>query len=95
MAEWQPIKTAPTNLHILVHYKNSLGKSRIVKARFIPKFTEENDNGEFCDYHEERDIYYDPEGWYEAIDNWDDFSHVAFCNGEPDFWMPLPEPPHG
>lgn len=44
------------------------------------------------DYDEETDEYYLPEGWWECIHNWDEYSSVAI----EDFvthWMPLPEPP--
>lgn len=44
------------------------------------------------EYDEETDEYYLPEGWWEVINNWDDYSFVAIG----DFvthWMPLPEPP--
>ena len=42
-----------------------------------------------ADYDEETDTYYYPEGWWELIHNWDDYSCVAIA----DFvthWMPLP-----
>lgn len=45
-----------------------------------------------ADYSEETDEYYFPEGWWECIHNWDEYSSVAID----DFvthWMPLPEPP--
>ena len=44
-----------------------------------------------ADYDEETDTYYYPEGWWEKIHNWDEYSSVAI----EDFvthWMPLPEP---
>lgn len=44
------------------------------------------------DYCEDDDTYYLPEGYYEAIHNWDDYGGVAIG----DFvthWMPLPQPP--
>ena len=44
------------------------------------------------EYNEEDDEYYMPEGWWEVIKNWDDYSCVVIG----DFvthWMPLPEPP--
>lgn len=44
-----------------------------------------------ADYDEETDTYYYPEGWWEKIHNWDEYSNVAIA----DFvthWMPLPEP---
>ena len=43
------------------------------------------------EYDEETDEYYLPEGWWEVINNWDDYSFVAIG----DFvthWMPLPPP---
>ena len=45
-----------------------------------------------AEYDEDTDEYYMPEGWWEVIKNWDDYSCVAIA----DFvthWMPLPEPP--
>lgn len=45
-----------------------------------------------ADYDEETDTYYYPEGWWERIHNWEEYSNVAIA----DFvthWMPLPEPP--
>lgn len=44
------------------------------------------------EYDEETDEYYLPEGWWEVIKNWEDYSSIAIS----DFvthWMPLPEPP--
>jgi len=32
-------------------------------------------------------------GWYECINNWDDYTEVAIHEGEPSHWMPLPAPP--
>ena len=45
-----------------------------------------------CDYNEENDEYYFPEGWWEVIRNWDNYSCVAI-EDEVVYWMPLPEPP--
>lgn len=47
-----------------------------------------------CEYDEETDEHYLPEGYYEVIKNWDDYSSIAI----EDFvthWKPLPEPPKG
>ena len=44
------------------------------------------------EYDEETDEYYFPEGWWEVIKNWDDYSCVAI-NDFVTHWMPLPEPP--
>jgi hypothetical protein len=95
MDDWKPIETAPKSTVILVFYKNRSGKGRIVKAAYVEKFTEESngDYDEFADYNEATDCYYTPEGWYEYIDNWDDFSHIKIGEGTPTHWMPLPKPP--
>ena len=45
-----------------------------------------------ADYDEETDEYYFPEGWWEVIKNWDEYSCVAI-EDTVTHWMPLPEPP--
>lgn len=90
---WNIIESVPKGRAVLVYYKNSLGKGRTVKASYIEKFTEEaTEECDFGEYCEERDIYCWPEGWYEQIDNWDEFTGVAMSN-IPTHWMPLPQPP--
>jgi hypothetical protein len=44
------------------------------------------------EYNEETDEYYLEEGWYEEINNWDEYSSIAI-NDTVTHWMPLPEPP--
>lgn len=62
---------------------------------YAAKYTEECSNVDddvATEYNEEDDEYYLCEGWYEVINNWDDYSSVAID----DFvthWMPLPSPP--
>jgi len=94
---WQPIETAPHLKPVLIAYKNEFGRSRVIKARFVPRFTEEYsyDDGEcVTEYNEESDTYTLNEGWYEQIDNWGDYSEVA-VNYQPTNWQPLPELPNG
>ena len=47
-----------------------------------------------CEYDEETDEHYLPEGYYEVFNNWDDYSSIVI-----DYfvthWKPLPEPPKG
>lgn len=93
---WQPIETAPKGKGVLVFYKNRNGKGRVVKAAYIEKHTLEADSecgGDWGEYSEAHDEYFCPEGWYESIDNWDDFSEIRINEGEPSHWHPLPESP--
>lgn len=94
MSEWQPIETAPSGLPVLVYYLNQLGKGRSVKAMYADRFAIESQcDDEYVEYSEEADEYYMPEGWYECIDNWDEYSFVSITEGTPTHWMPIPEPP--
>ena len=96
-AGWKPIDSAPPGKIVLVHYRNRLGKSRIVRAEFIPRFTvESNPDAEhgIDEYDEDRDRFTYLEGWWEHIDNWDEYGFVLFeSDHKPDAWMPLPPPP--
>lgn len=44
------------------------------------------------DYVEEEDEYYVNEGWYETIENWDDYTEVYVNDYKVIAWQPLPEP---
>lgn len=68
------------------------------KAEYIRKMTVTADDygwSEDCDYDydEEKDENYVPEGWYESIMNWDEYSSVAVTDFTVTHWMPLPDPP--
>lgn len=90
---WQPIETAPKGKPVLVHYTNELGKGRTIKARYVERFTEESSpDSENDEYNEADDTYYTLPGWYEMIDNWDEYSSV-FVHHDPIHWMPLPASP--
>ncbi len=78
----------------LAFYKNSFGKNRIVKAFYAKKFQlEQSPDNSYQDYNEETDTYFLPEGWYETIDNWPDFSYIEITEGEVTHWMVLPDAP--
>ena len=83
--DWQPIETAPqTGCKLILSYINSNNQRRTVMARWLTDEqaaeTDADDVGLEC-------------GWYECIDNWDDYTEIAIHQGEPTHWMPLPEPP--
>lgn len=81
----------------MAFYRNELGKCRIIRAAYYPKFTHEA-NLDYDDldteYDEASDAYYWPEGWYEQIDNWDDYGSVMVQRAVT-HWQPLPPPPTG
>jgi hypothetical protein len=82
---WQPIESAPkTGRKVILFYKNRLNVGRTVIARWL---TDEQATEIDAD-----DVGLEG-GWYECIDNWDDFTEVAIHEGEPSHWMPLPAPP--
>lgn len=95
MSEWISVHNEIPRKTVLVHYLNGLNKHRIAKAFYADKFeVEENHNEvvDWLDYDEKTDNYYLPQGWYETIDNWDDFGHVQIPY-EITHFMPLPKIP--
>jgi hypothetical protein len=94
--QWTPVsgRMPDSGVTVLVCYRNSLGKLRRIRAYWINAKTHESGSeSEIGEYDENSDTYYDPEGWYEKIDNCGDYTAVAVCEGEVTHWMPLPEPP--
>lgn len=92
---WFPASELPEpGKKVLAYYKNDLGKNRIVVGFWVPEKFHEADPefDEIGIYDEDADAYYWPSGWYESIDNWDDYSAVT-VNHEVLAWMPLPEAP--
>jgi hypothetical protein len=90
VSEWK-IKSGE---HVFVSYLNSHKKRRMVKAFYATKYSiESNIDEDFLEYYEENDTYYVPEGWYECIDNWDEFTSIKINEGTVDYVMPLPPQP--
>lgn len=89
---WQPIETAPQAKSVLVAYVNECGKARVVKARFIARFTELSDEDTNNEVNPADDNCYTLEGWYEEIDNWDEYSGIRIHH-ELTHWAPLPGTP--
>jgi hypothetical protein len=84
-AGWQPIETAPkTGRKVILFYLNLNNLPRTVMARWLTdeQAAETDADGVGLEG-----------GWYECIDNWDDYTEVAIHEGEPTHWMPLPAPP--
>lgn len=85
LGAWQPIATAPkTGRKVIVFYLNRNVKPRTVMARWL--------NDEQAAESDVDGVGLEA-GWYECIDNWDDYTEVAIHEGEQTHWMPLPAPP--
>ena len=93
--KWIPAteRLPETGVHVLLACKCGRGSYvcdgfHTEKYSMPTQFYEDID----ADYNEDADEYYFPEGWWEVIKNWDDYSCVAIEDNIT-HWMPLPEPP--
>lgn len=81
---------------VLAAYRNHHGNWRRICAQWIKRHTVEA-SPEFeegvAQYDDDTDTYYLVEGWWERIDNWDDYYRVLVHEGTPTHWQPLPQPP--
>ena len=98
MNTWIPVTTQlpESEKRVIAAYKNALGNWRIICAFYALEKTLIDDGAEVEDsvYDEENDCFYWPAGWYEVIDNWDNYSSISIYQGTVSHWMPLPEAPH-
>jgi hypothetical protein len=93
---WVPVteRLPDPSKKVLAFYKNSLGKGRIVVAAWVPANTVQDACADdLAEYNEELDDYFWPEGWYQQIENWDEYSALTIDEGEVTHWMPLPKGP--
>jgi len=95
--EWINIKDKmpSSGKRVLIVYKNSLGKNRIVIGHHTEKFTDENYDmdGEFFEYDEKNDMYYVPKGWYESSYSHEEYYGYWLENQDVLFWAEVPESP--
>lgn len=93
---WVPVteRMPASGVTVLACHTNRAGNVRRIRAEWAAAKTIESDaESEISEYDEAADCFYDPEGWYEKIDNWGDFRSVVVVEGEVTHWMPLPAPP--
>lgn len=96
MSEWISVDDEmPKNgKKVIATYKNGLGNSRQIIAFIVGKFEEETGcDNEWFDEHPDTGKYFLPMGWYEAIDNWGEYSSVFVNEGDITHWAQLREPP--
>lgn len=78
---------------VLACYKNSHNLIRRIRAMWVAaKSVESGWESDLGEYDEESDTYYDPEGWYEKIENWEEFT-ALLLDKPVTHWMPLPPAP--
>ena len=96
MSKWVSVEDRLPKAHkvVIATFKNERGNSRTVCGYYIRRFetVSEGEDG-FEEYCEEKDEYFCCEGWYENIENWDEYTAVHVSEGKITHWMPLPEPP--
>lgn len=95
--KWIPVteRLPASGVEVLACYR-SLGGWHIIRAHWAAANTvESGSESDIGEYDEATDQYYDPQGWYEQIDNWDTYSRVTVIQGEISHWMPMPAPPAG
>lgn len=96
-ARWIPVseQLPASGIIVLASYTNRCGNVRRIRAKWVAAKNVESTtpDSDFVEYDEETDTYYDPQGWYEQIDNLPDYSAVAVVEGEVTHWMPLPPAP--
>lgn len=82
------------SIKVLATYVNGCGKRRRIIAIWVPKHTRQDsaDDDFELDCDDDGELWW-PEGWYEQIDNWGDYSDITVNEGEVTHWMPLPAPP--
>ena len=85
----------PTGQKVNASFQNRLGKRRMICGHYIRKFTVESDpDAEAAiEWSDDDETAYYKEGWYENIENWDDFSFIAVCEGVVTHWEFLPKHP--
>ena len=96
VAPWTQVIEAkpPSGQIVLAFYRDAFGKGRIIRAMWcLPKHVESDTDSDIAEYDEETDKYWDPEGWYECMDNWDQFRTIMVHEGEVSYWTPLPDEP--
>lgn len=78
---------------VMAAHLNEIGRVRIVRAAWVAGKTEESDlDSCIGSYDEATDTHWDPEGWYELIEHWPEYSGLFIGKGVT-HWMPMPAGP--
>jgi hypothetical protein len=91
MNKFHPVSHEPKpQKEVLVFQKH--GESVVC---FVGSYTKKFEKEACCDsdfmeYCEEKDQYYEPEGWYESQYNWDEYAGIYCSQGNVIGWCELP-----
>ena len=87
-----------TTKKVLATYLNKLGNRRIVIANWVQARTQKTqwDDEEFgiSEYDESSDEFFLKEGWYECIENNEEYGMYWIYEGEVTHWAPMPLGPN-
>lgn len=84
-------------LAVLAIMRRENGTKSVLRCEYLHEKQRELSSsyeGDDVLYDEVADQYYYPAGWWELVDNWDEYAFVKVVEGEITHWMPLPELPH-
>ena len=98
MSGWISVtdRLPPSGVPVIASYRNSAGMNRRIRAEYIAQNTRErsDDIDDIAsEYDEETDTVYWTAGWYELMNNWDDYASIAVHEGEITHWHAMPECP--
>ncbi len=87
-----------TTKKVLATYLNKLGNRRIVIANWVQALTQKTqwDDEEFgiSEYDESSDEFFIKEGWYECVENCEEYGLFKIHEGEVTHWAPMPLGPN-
>jgi hypothetical protein len=96
---WIPVVRAlpDTTKKVLATYLNKAGKRRIVIANWIQARTQkspwDDQDIDIAEYDESSDECFLKEGWYECVENCEDYGMWWIYEGEVTHWMSMPPSP--
>lgn len=97
---WTSVERAlpDTTKKVLATYLNKAGNRRIVIANWVQARTQESawdDDSEFgcAEYDESSDEFFIKEGWYECVENCEEYGLFKIHEGEVTHWAPMPLSP--
>lgn len=103
--QWIPVteRLPEENIDVLITFRelmqyNNKYRHGICKAMHVKEHSIKvddlwsyNECKELEIYDESEDLYYVKSGWYEIVENYDEYTHI-YINAGVTAWMPLPKP---